>query len=156
MLKTTFVAEPGKQDVIATAVFDAPRERVFKAVTDANHIPQWWGPRMLTTTIDKLDLKKGGLWRFVQRDPQGNVYAFNGVYHEVKPPERLIYTFEFEGVPGHIVLTDVNFEEQGGRTTMTEKSVFMSGEDRDAMLADDMESGATESMERLAELLEKM
>jgi uncharacterized protein YndB with AHSA1/START domain len=154
MTKTKFIAEAGKQEIIVSAVFNAPRERVFKAMTDPNLIPQWWGPRVLTTTIDKMDPRNGGVWRFVQRDPQHNEYAFHGVYHEVMAPERMIYTFEYEGAPGHVILTDVSFSGHNGQTTMTEKSIFMSVEDRDGMLNEGMEDGEIESMQRLAELVE--
>src|SRR5262245_66608961 len=95
---------PSDLEIVMTRVFDAPRELVFKAHTDPKMVPQWWGLRTNTTTVDKMDMRPGGVWRFVQRDPQGNEYAFNGVYREIVPPERLVNTFEFEGVPGHIVV----------------------------------------------------
>ncbi len=68
MTRTNLVAEPGKQEIVITQVFDAPRERVFKTCTDPTLIPQWWGPRSLTTTVDAMDVRAGGIWRFVQRD----------------------------------------------------------------------------------------
>jgi len=73
---------------------------VFKAYTDPSIIPHWWGRRRLTTMVDKMDVRPGGVWRFVQRGPDGHEYAFNGVYREIVPPERLVQTFEFEGMPG--------------------------------------------------------
>src|SRR5205823_9575981 len=133
--------------------FDAPRELVFKAHTDPQIIPQWWGPRSLTTTVEALEVRPGGLWRFVHHDAAGNEYAFHGVYHAVAPPERLVYTFEFEGAPGHVVLETVTFEDVQGKTKLTDVSVFQTVEDRDGMLRSGMEEGATESMDRLAELL---
>jgi uncharacterized protein YndB with AHSA1/START domain len=133
-------------------VFDAPRELVFKAYTDPNLIPKWWGPRRYTTTVDKMDVKVGGAWRFVQRDA-GHEYAFNGEYREIAPPERLSYTFEFEGLPGHVLLETVTFEERDGQTKVTVTSRFQSAEDRDGMLHSGMEQGANESQDRLAELL---
>jgi len=149
---TRIIAERGKQEVITTRVFDAPRNLVFKAHTDRDLIPQWWGPARLTTTIDKLDAKPGGQWRFVQREAAGAQYAFHGVYHEVSP-ERIVCTFEYEGTPGHISLDSVTFEELGGRTKLTEKTVFLSVEDRNGMMMEGMEEGVYESMDRLAELL---
>ena len=103
MSKMNLIAEPGKQEIIITRLFDAPRELVFKAYTDPNLIPQWWGPKNLTTTVNKMDVREGGVWRFVQRDGEGNEYAFHGVYHAIASPERLVYTFEFEGMPGTCV-----------------------------------------------------
>ena len=154
MTRTKFIADAGKQEIVVMAEFNAPRERVFKAMTDPKLIPQWWGPKVLTTTVDMMEPQKGGAWRFVQRDPQQNEYAFHGVYHEVMAPERMIYTFEYEGAPGHVLLTDVTLSGLNGHTILTEKSVYLSVEDRDAMLKEGMEGGEDESMERLAELVE--
>ena len=157
MTKTDFVAEPGVQEITLTRVFDAPREQVFKVYTDPRQIPAWWGPGGLTTTVERMKLRPGGAWRFIQSDPEGNVYAFKGFYHQILPPERLAYTFEFEGAPGHILLETVTFEAlPGGRTRITDQSVFQSVADRDGMLAEGMEVGATESMDRLAALVEKL
>jgi uncharacterized protein YndB with AHSA1/START domain len=152
--KTRFIAEPGKQELRMSRVFDAPRERVFEAYTDARAIPRWWGPRSLTTTVERLEARQGGIWRFVQRDAEGNEFAFHGVFHEVSPPARLVSTFEFEGTPGHVVLEVVTFEDIEGRTRLNAVSVFESLEDRDEMVAAGAESGAVESWERLAELVE--
>jgi uncharacterized protein YndB with AHSA1/START domain len=149
---TRIIAERGKQEVIITRIFNAPRDLVFKAYTDRNLKPQWWGPKRLTTTIDKLDVKPGGQWRFVQRDTAGNVYAFHGVYHEVSP-ERIVDTFEFEGTPGQVSLETCTFEEAGNRTKVTTRSVFQTVEDRDEMIKAGMEEGVLESMDRLAGLL---
>ena len=156
MTGTNLIAEPGKQEIIITRVFDAPRERVFKTYTDPDLIPQWWGPKNLTTTVDKMDVRPGGVWRFVQRDADGNEYAFNGVYHQIVPPERLVGTFEFEGVPGHVSLETVTLEDLKGKTKLTEKSVFQTVEDRDGMLKSGMEEGVAETMDRLAELIAKV
>jgi len=150
---TGITAEPGKQEVVITRVFDAPRNLVFKAYTDPRLIPQWWGPRYLMTTVDKMDVRPGGMWRFVQVDDKGNEYSFHGVYHEIKAPERLVFTFEFEGMPGHISLETATFEEFKGKTRLTGRSVFQTVEDRDGMLKSGMEEGASETMDRLAELL---
>jgi uncharacterized protein YndB with AHSA1/START domain len=154
--KITVIAEPGKQECFITREFDAPRELVFQAFTDPELVPQWWGPRRLSTLVDKMDAKAGGQWRFLNRDPQGNEYAFHGVYHEVRAPERIIDTFEFEGLPeaGHVCLETLTLEAlPGGRTRLTTQSVFQSVADRDGMLQSGMEEGLNDSYERLAELL---
>src|SRR5579859_6445445 len=91
--QTKITAEPGKQEVVITREFEAPRELVFKAFTDPKLIPQWWGPRYLSTRVDKMDLRPGGQWRFINQDAEGKEYAFHGVYHEVRAPERVIDTF---------------------------------------------------------------
>jgi len=151
--RTRITAEPGKQEIVIKRIYDAPRALVFRAYTDPALIPQWWGPRMYSTIVDKLEARPGGLWRFLNRDAEGTEYAFHGVYHEVAAPERLVATFEFEGAPGHVSLETMTLEENNGRTTLTNTSVFQSVADRDAMLSAGMEEGASETMDRLAELL---
>ena len=152
--RTKFTAEPGKQEIVITRIFDAPREKVFKASIDPKLIPQWWGPKRFTTKVDKMDVRPGGVWRFVHRDAEGNEYAFHGVYHEILPNERVVDTFEFEGMPGHVSLETMTLEEQDGRTLLTARSVFQSVEDRDGMVGSDMEEGVAETMDRLATLVE--
>jgi len=147
---------PSDREIVMARVFDAPRELVFKAYTDPNLIPQWWGPRGDTTSVDKMDVRPGGVWRYVHRRPDGNEHAFNGVYREIVPPERLVYTFEFEGMPGHVLLETVTFEEHDGKTTLTDTALFQTVEDRDGMLKSGMEEGAAESLDRLEELLAKI
>ena len=157
--KTNIHAEPGRQEMTISREFDAPRELVFKAVTDPQLIPQWWGPRYLSTEVDKMDVRPGGKWRFIQRDTEGNVYAFHGVYHEVLAPERIIDTFEFEGLPeaGHVALETMQLESlPGGRTRLTTQSVFQSVADRDGALQSGMEEGINDTHDRLAELLKTM
>ena len=139
---TTTFATPSDREITMTRVFDAPRELVFAAHTDAQHVQNWWGQRNSTTIVDVLDVRPGGAWRFVQRDPEGNEYGFRGEFREVVPPERLVYTFEFEGMPGHIVVDTITFEEHDGKTTILSTSLFESVEDRDGMLESGMESGA--------------
>lgn len=156
MPNTTIVAEPGKQEIFVTRIIDAPREKVWQACTDPNMIPQWWGPRGLTTTVAAFELKHGGVWRFVQKDDNGGEFAFRGVYHFIQPMEKVVQTFEWEGMPGHVLMETVLFEEMpDGKTKITEQSVFQSVADRDGMLQTGMEHGATESTERLQELLAK-
>jgi uncharacterized protein YndB with AHSA1/START domain len=157
--KTKISAEPGKQEILIMREFDAPREIVFKACTDPTLIPQWWGPRYLSTEVDTMDVRPGGQWRFINRDAEGKAYAFHGVYHEVLAPERIIDTFEFEGLPekGHVTLETMKLEElPGGRTRLTTQSVFQSVADRDGMLQSGMEEGVNDTYDRLAELLKKM
>ena len=100
-----------------------------------------------------MNVKHGGVWRYVQRNPDGVEYGFRGVYHLIEPDEKIIQTFEFEGMPGHVCLETVVFEEQNGKTTITDSSVFQSIEDRDGMLNSGMEGGANESWDQFEELL---
>ena len=157
--KTMLKAEPGKQEVLVTREFDAPRELVFKAYTDPKLYVQWLGPRGFGMKLETFEPRSGGRWRYIHIDPQGNEFGFHGVNHEVLAPERIIGTFEFEGLPekGHVMLETVRFEElPGGRTRVTTQSVFQSVADRDGMVASGMERGVVDSHERLDELLEKI
>ena len=147
------VADPGTQQILVTRSFAAPRELVFKAFIDPDAVRRWWGQRDNETIVDQLEARAGGRWRFVQRSPDGNENGFHGVFHEVTAPGRVVYTFEWEGLPGHVLLETVTFEEQDGKTQMTDSSVFQSVADRDGMLRSGMESGAAESMDRLDEYL---
>src|SRR5881397_1128648 len=152
--KTKVTAEPGKQEFFVTREFDAPRELVFKAFTDPNLYTQWLGPRRLTMTLEKFDPRSGGMWRYISRDKAGNEFGFHGVNHEVLPPERIIDTFEFEGLPekGHVSLETLRLEElPGGRTKLSIQAVFQSVADRDGMLQSGMEEGVNESYDRLDE-----
>ena len=147
---------PSDQEIVLTRVFDAPRELVWKACTDPEAIPRWWGPRRHTTRVDKMDVRPGGAWRFVSRDAGGNEFAFHGEYREVVPPERIVQTFEFEGMPGHVSVETMTLVEHQGKTTLTTRSVFDSVEDRDGMLQSGMEAGVRETYDRLAEYLETL
>ncbi len=156
---TKIIAEPGKQEIIITREFDAPQELVFIAFTDPELYVQWIGPRGLTTTLETFESRNGGSWRYIQKDAGGNEFAFHGVNHEVLSPERIIGTFEFEGLPekGHVILETARFEAlPGNRTKMTSQSVFQSITDRDGMLQSGMEEGVNDSYDRLDELLEKL
>jgi uncharacterized protein YndB with AHSA1/START domain len=156
MAQFDLAVPPGKQEIILTWTFDAPRALVFKAFTDPDLIPKWWGPASTSTIVDKMDVKPGGIWRFINRDAEGNENGFHGVYHDIVAPERLVYTFEWEGLPGHALLETVIFEEHDGKTKITDTSVFQTVEDRDGMVANGMEGGARESLDRMAELLREM
>ena len=153
MNETHFIVEPGKHAITITRVFNAPRQLVFKAYTDPELLPQWWGPRKYTTTVERMEVRPGGLWRYIQCGPDGNEYAFHGVYHEAVSPERLIYTFEFEGMPGHVSLETVTLQDQAGKTLVTDQVIYQSVEDRDGMYQSGMQEGAIESMDRFAALL---
>ncbi len=157
--QTILTAEPGKQEVLITREFAAPREMVFKAYTDPKLYVRWLGPRGFTMRLETFEPTSGGHWRYVQTDPQGHEFAFHGVNHEVLAPQRIIGTFEFEGLPeaGHVLLETVRFEElPGGRTRVTTQSLFQSVADRDGMIASGMQHGVVDSHERLEELLAEL
>jgi uncharacterized protein YndB with AHSA1/START domain len=98
------------------------------------------------------------MWRYFHKDKDGTEYGFHGVIHEVLPPERIIDTFEYEGLPekGHVALQTLRLQElPGGRTKLTVQAVFQSVVDRDGMIQSGAEEGINESHERLDELLKE-
>ena len=149
------VANPGSHEIVITRSFDAPRDLVFKAFIDPDAVSRWWGQGDSETIVDELEARPGGRWRFVERSGDGSEHGFHGVYHDAVAPERIVYTFEWEGLPGHVLLETITFEEQDGKTHMTDSSVFQSVADRDGMLQSGMESGASESLDRLDAYLAK-
>jgi uncharacterized protein YndB with AHSA1/START domain len=151
---TLKITLPSDTEILEERVFDAPRDLVFKTFTDPALIPEWWGPRASTTAVDKMDVRPGGEWRFINTDSDGTEHAFSGVYREVEPSRRLVYTFNYEPLPGnHELVETISFEEIDGGTRMVDHVQFLTAEDRDGMIQSGMEKGATETMERMAELL---
>lgn len=100
-----------------------------------------------------MDIKPGGSWRFASRDGEGNEQGFRGTYREISPPERIVQTFEWEGMPGHVSVETATFEDLGERTKVVTTSIFHTPEERDGMLASGMEKGLGETYERLDEVL---
>jgi len=150
------VTLPSDREIAMTRVFDAPRELVFEAHTTCAHMQRWWGPRRHTFVSCELDFRPGGAYRIVLRGPNGRDYGFRGEFREIERPERIVWTFEFEGMPGHISVETLTLVERDGRTTVTATSVYETVEDRDGTLQSGMESGAAESYDRLEEYLEAM
>lgn len=147
------VSLPSDREILMTRTFDAPREIVFEVMLDPELIPRWWGPRKYTTTVEKMDVRPGGAWRFVNHSREGDHFGFEGVYREIVAPERLVYTFGFDGAPGEPGLVTTTLVERDGVTEMRELSRFDSAASRDGVLQSGMEDGARETLERLAELL---
>jgi uncharacterized protein YndB with AHSA1/START domain len=154
MSNVEFTAESGKQMIVITQIFDAPRDLVWKIITDPKLLSKWWGPKVLRTEVEKMEVKTGGSWRVIQHDNEGNEFAFHGVYHDVRP-YHVTRTMEWEGMPGHVLLETVKMEENNGKTTVTNNTVFQSVEDRDGMIETGMKGGVDESYERFAELLKE-
>ena len=153
--KTEVIAEPGKQELFITREFDAPRELVFRAHTDPEIYVKWVGPYGMTMTIEKWECRDGGSYKYTH-ERGGHTYAFFGVNHEVHSPERLIGTFEFDGLPerGHVILGKTMFEElPNNRCRLVHQSVFFSVSDRDGMVQSGMERGVSDGYEKLDLLL---
>jgi uncharacterized protein YndB with AHSA1/START domain len=145
-----------EREIKIERVFDAPRDRVFAVYTDPALIPEWWGPRGTTTIVDEMDVRTGGRWRFIMRDADGTETGFRGAYREVTPPERIVQTFEWEPMAGHVSVETATFEDLGDRTKVTTISLFHTREERDGMLASGMEGGLKETYARLDELLARL
>jgi uncharacterized protein YndB with AHSA1/START domain len=148
------VTTPSDREIVMTREFNAPRELVFKAHSSCEDLSRWWGPRKYEFASCDIDFRPGGKWRIVHRGPDGEEYAFRGEYREIVPPERIVWTFEFEGFPGNVSVETLSLEEQDGKTMFRATSVYDTVEQRDAMLKSGMEEGASESMDRLDEYLE--
>jgi uncharacterized protein YndB with AHSA1/START domain len=152
---TSTVTTPTDREIRAERVFNAPRERVWRAFTDPELIVQWWG-RGNKLVIERMEVERGGHWRHVEHAPD-SVHGFEGRYREVTPPERIVQTFEWDGMPGYVAVTTVTFEDLGdGRTKMITTSLFHTTEERDGMLRSGMEQGLNQSYAALDRLLAKL
>jgi uncharacterized protein YndB with AHSA1/START domain len=151
---TFTVATPTDREIVMTRVFDAPRDLVFEAHTSCEHLSRWWGPRKYEFASCEVDFRPGGAWRIVHRGPDGEEYGFRGEFREIVRPERITWTFEFEGMPGHVSVQTVTFEEQDGKTTLRATAGYETVEERDANLESGMVDGAAETYDRLDEYLE--
>ena len=148
------VTLPSDREVALERAFDAPRHLVFEAFTKAEHLRHWWGLfEGSTMTVCEIDARPGGAWRMVLRGADGDENGFRGEFREFVPPERLSWTFEWEGLPGHISVDTMNFSEHDGVTTVRGVTRFDSVEDRDGMVASGMESGAAASYDVLDKYL---
>ena len=154
-MNRTTVTTPRDREIRIERVFDAPRERVWQAHTDPALVAQWWG-RGNKLVIERMEVERGGHWRFVEHGPEG-IHGFEGRYREVTPPERIVQTFEWDGMPGHVIVETATFEDLGdGRTRVVTTSLFHTSEERDGMLAAGMEQGLGESYAALDRLLAKL
>ena len=107
------VTTPSDREIVMTRIFDAPRDLVFEAHTSCEHMSRWWGPRRYQISSCQIDFRPGGAWRIVQRGPDGDEHGFRGEFREIVRPERIVWTFEYEGMPGHVSVDTLTLEEQG-------------------------------------------
>jgi uncharacterized protein YndB with AHSA1/START domain len=149
---TAAISTPADREIRIERVFDAPVELVWRAFTDPELLAQWWG-RGNKLVIERLEVERGGHWRFVEHSPDG-VHGFEGRYREVTPPERLAQTFEWDGMPGYVSVDTAEFEDLGdGRTKVVTTSLFHTTDERDGMLASGMADGLNQSYVALDDLL---
>ena len=150
------ITTPSDREIHIERIFDAPRDRVFAVYTDPELIPEWWGPRGTTTEVVQMDARTGGDWRFIAHNSDGSQTGFRGTYREVSPPERIVQTFEWDGMPGYVSVETAVFEDLGDRTKVTTTSIFHTTKERDGMLGSGMEGGLNETYQRLDELLARL
>jgi uncharacterized protein YndB with AHSA1/START domain len=146
------VTPEGEREIVVTRTFNAPRALVYQALTDPKHVQKWWGPRQYGAVSATGDFRAGGKYRYAQQGPDGEV-AFSGEIREAAPG-RMVYTEEFEAMPGHVSVNTVTLDERDGKTYLTLRSVYQSKEDRDAVIASGMEWGARLSYLQLDEVID--
>lgn len=152
--ETKIIASDKVPTITIIREFDAPRERVFRAHTDPELYAQWVGPRSLTTKIKRWDARTGGEYAFANYQDGVEIASFYGSFHEVRAPERIVWTFTWEGAPDGVSLETLTFEAlPGDRTRLTALSVVESFEARDQILASGMETGVVEGYEKLDQIL---
>ena len=146
------VTTPKDREIRIERIFNASRDRVWKAMTDPELVAEWWG-RGNKLVIEKLEVKRGGHWRFVEHSAEG-VHGFEGRFREVTPPERVVQTFEWDGMPGYVIVNTMTLQDLGdGRTKMVTTSLFHTTEERDGFLQSGMEGGMNQSYEALDRVL---
>jgi len=147
------LSTPTDRTIRVERIFDASRDRVWRAYTDPALVAQWWG-RGNKLVIEKMEVQRGGHWRYVEHTPDGQAHGFEGRYREVTPQERIARTFEWDGMPGYTILETAEFTDLGdGRTRVVMQSLFFTPEERDGMLHSGMEGGMAQSFAALDRLL---
>jgi uncharacterized protein YndB with AHSA1/START domain len=150
----TTVTTPSDTEIRIERLFEASRALVWEAYTDPELLTEWLGPRRLTMTVQEMDVRSGGRYRYTHTSPDGESFVFFGEFREVEPPRLLVQTFDFEGNENSPTLDRVEFEEvDGDRTRIVVIASFDSPADREAMLKSGMERGVSEGYEQLDELL---
>ena len=152
---TTKLTLPTDREIRTERIFAAPRALIWRALTERALVAQWWG-RGNRLVIERLEMERGGHWRFVEHAPDG-IHGFEGRFREVTPPERLVQTFEWDGMPGHVIVQTLELEAlDADRTKLVTTALFHTSEERDGMIAVGMEGGLNQSYEALDRLLVTM
>ena len=146
-------------EVVATRTFDAPRNLVFKAWTECDRLVHWWGPKDWTLPVCEMDFRVGGSWFYCMAGPTGEWSCGRSTYEDIVVPERIVYRDAFAERDGSIIegmpemRIEVDFAETARRTTITSRTLFVSAKDLEASIAMGMESGLTETWDRLVAYL---
>jgi uncharacterized protein YndB with AHSA1/START domain len=150
---THILAEPGQPFIDIEREFGAPPELMFRVHVDPELLVQWLGPAKYAMRVDRLEVRDGGSWRYVNTDAAGNEFGFRGVFHGEPSADGITQTWEYEGWPGHVSLERLTFEERGSGTVLRIHAVYQSVADRDGLIASGMEGGMNEGYARLDALL---
>ena len=149
------ITKPSDREIRIERIFNAARDRVWKAMTDPKLVAQWWG-RGNKLVIERFEVTRGGHWRFVEHSDHGE-HGFEGRFREVTPPERIVQTFEWDGMPGRVAVETMTLEDLGDdRTRLVTTSLFHTTQERDGMLQSGMEGGLNESYAALDKVLASM
>ena len=151
------VTTPSDREIRLTRLFDAPRHLVFEAMTKPEHIRRWWGQLGdgYSVPVCEVDLRVGGAWRFVNRHPNGDA-TFYGVYREIAPPDRVVFTEIFAPFPEAESVVTAVFTSEKGKTRLTVDCLYPSVEVRDMVIKSGMEKGAGASYDRLEEVAQEL
>jgi uncharacterized protein YndB with AHSA1/START domain len=151
------VTTPSEREIVITRLFDAPRRLVFEAMTKPEHVQRWWGilDERYSVPVCEIDLRPGGKWRFVGHGPMGDV-CFYGVYREIAPPDRLVFTEIYEPFPDAESVVSSVFTEEDGKTRITVTCEYSSPAVRDMVLNSGMERGAAVSYDRLEDVAKEL
>lgn len=148
------------REILVSRIFHAPRELVWQAMTDPEHVIHWWGPRGFTNTIKTMDVRPGGVWELTMHGPDGVNYPNKSVFKEVVKPERIVYSHGGgrENGPGAHFIATWSFDRiDANQTKLTIHMVFPSAKDRDFVVREfGALEGARQTLERLSEHLRKM
>jgi uncharacterized protein YndB with AHSA1/START domain len=147
-------ALPMERELVITRVFDAPRELVFRAWTDPQHMARWWGPKDFTNRVEKMNVRPGGVWRIIMCAPDGAEYPSQGIYREIVPPERLVFTNDAVDKDGNVIIdgfTTVTFDDQDGKTKLTLQTRGVAMVGYAANYLKGMEMGWMQTLDRLAQ-----
>jgi len=158
MTKATVTAPEGQSTITIERVFDVPKDKLFKAMSNPELIAKWWTGPNDTVTVEAFEPREGGKWRYVQHTADGQDFAFYGVIHE-HGPDRVVQTFEFSGLPerGHVIMEKMEMVElEGGKTKLHVTQAFFSTQERDGMLQSGMEDGMNQTYNKLEDLAKEL